>query len=224
MVDRIALILPTRGRPDKVEECIDGWRQNSTGFCDLHVFLDDDDQTLDEYQRHDDVTYHVWPRKRMCPTVNDAAALLSQEYRYLGFLGDDHVIRTHGWDARMIDAAGDWGIAYGDDKLQGQNLATHCVMTSNIVTTVGYMALPGTIHLYMDNFWMVLGAECGFLRWLPDVVIEHMHYINGKSVQDEQYAEVNAPAVYGHDEAIFRTWLESGAAAADVAKIKAAMS
>lgn len=223
MLERVALILPTRGRPKKVEESIDGWRGYST-MTDLWVFLDDDDPEVEAYERHPDVNYVVWPRRRMCPTVNHAAVMLATQYRYLGFMGDDHVPRTPDWDAKLAEACGEWGIAYGDDKLQGENLATHCVQTSNIVSTVGYMALPGTVHLYMDNFWMVLGSECGFLHYLPDVVVEHMHFVNGKSEQDDRYAEVNASSVYSHDGAVFNRWLTNGTAADDIAKIKAAMS
>ena len=217
------LLWPSRGRPHRIEPAIDAWRANSTD-CDLLVCLDDDDPTLDEYQRHPDVRYRVGPRIRMCPTVNAAATENADQYRYIGFIGDDHLIRTPGWDRLLIESIGDWGIAYGDDKLQGAGLATHCMLSSNIVSAVGYMAIPGLTHLYMDNFWMDLGhAIPGFLTYRPDVIVEHMHPTAGKSEGDDGYAEVNPPAMFSADRAVHEKWLRGGGLERDVDLILTAM-
>lgn len=222
MMADVAVILPTRGRPDKTRDCVAAWRENSVR-SDLIVCLDDDDPTLDAYDIEPDVTYRVGPRVRMCPTVNSAAQELWDDYDYLAFIGDDHLIRTHGWDHTLVETIGEWGIGYGNDLLQGERLATHCVMSANIPRTVGYMALPGTIHLYMDNFWMTLGTSCGFLHYRPDVTVEHMHFVNGKAERDDRYAEVNSPAMYEHDRVIYERWRDGGQARVDVDKVLAAM-
>lgn len=222
MADAV-LLLPTRGRPDRIEAAIDGWRSNSTR-TDLLVCLDNDDPTLDQYQRHPDVQYRVGPRLRMCPTVNAAASEVADRYKYIGFIGDDHLIRTLGWDELLIQSIGDWGIAYGDDRLQGQGLATHCMLSSNIVGTLGYMAIPGLTHLYMDNFWMDLGhAIPGFLTYRPDVIVEHMHPTAGKSASDDGYAEVNAPEMFSADRRVHEQWRSGGGLERDVDLILSAM-
>jgi hypothetical protein len=61
------------------------------------------------------------------------------------------------------------------------------------------MVPPCLIHLYMDNFWRDFGSKIGNLQYRGDVVIEHMHYLAGKAVNDLQYQEVNASHVYAKD-------------------------
>ena len=41
-----------------------------------------------------------------------------------------------------------------------------------------------------------------------DVIIEHMHYMNGKSEADAQYHEVNSSEVGNHDADEFRRYME----------------
>lgn len=219
------MLLPSRGRSKKIEECIDAWRKTSKQ-SDLLVLLDDDDPELDEYIRYADVLYDVGARIKMCPTVNRAIQD-HPEYKYYGFIGDDHIFRTDGWDKKMIKVIEDrgtgWGIVYGDDKLQGARLATHCVMSGNILDTLGYMAIPGLIHLYMDDFWMHIGANIDKLFYEPNIIIEHMHYSNGKSEEDAQYAEVNSSMVNMNDKMVFDYWKRNDMVT-DVYKLREAIN
>lgn len=192
------VILPSRSRPEKVAEAIELLKDNST-ISDLCVAIDEDQSDL--YPRIDDVIYEVNPRLRMNGTLNLVANKYADKYETIYFLGDDHHVRTKGWDELLyapIKARG-YGLAYGDDKLQGKNLATAVMMSTNIIRIIGYMAPPKLIHLYMDNFWMNLGQALNCLDYVPEAVIEHMHYLAGKSEQDAQYAEVNSSEMYQTD-------------------------
>jgi len=219
----LLMIVPSRGRPEKIEACIDAWlntRENS----DLLVCLDEDDPELNNYYHHRQVKYDVGERIRLCPTVNRAVKD-HPGYKYYGFIGDDHLFRTIGWDTKMMDeieSHGGWGIAYGDDLLKGRSLATHCVMSANIPKALGYMAIPGLQHMYMDDFWMEIGNNLGILYYLPDVVVEHMHFSNGKSEKDEIYKESNDSSIPGDDFRVFEVWKESQMDT-DLEKIRNAM-
>jgi hypothetical protein len=136
-------------------------------------------------------------------------------------MGDDHRPRTRGWDAAYLEALHDLGtgIVYGDDLLQGANLPTQCAMTSNIVQALGCMA-PATLrHMYVDNAWRALGEAAGCLRYLPEVVVEHLHPVAGKAEWDDNYRRVNAPEMYGHDADAFGEYLR-GQFAEHVAKVQ----
>ena len=93
--------------------------------------------------------------------------------------------------------------------LQGKQLATAVMISSNIVEILGYMAPPKLIHLYMDNFWMSLGKALNCLTYVPEAVIEHMHYVAGKSEKDEQYAEVNSSEMYKKDQDTFVEYVKN---------------
>jgi hypothetical protein len=218
------MLLPSRSRSEKIEACIDAWR-STREQSDLLVLLDEDDPELNNYKRHSDVLYNIGPRIRMCPTVNQAVVDYPN-YKYYGFIGDDHLFRTNGWDKKFIsiieDEGNGWGIVYGDDLLKGKELATHCVISKNILDAIGYMAIPGLIHLYMDNFWMSIGSGIDRLFYKSDVIIEHMHFTAGKSQEDALYTEVNSNDLFVSDKLVFNNWQQNHAQS-DISKIKEAM-
>jgi hypothetical protein len=191
------LIVPSRKRPEACQELLEQFRK--TSVCSDIVFgLDDDDKSI---YSEDVLNYAVVnPRMRMGGTLNHIARDNKDSYDFLAFMGDDHRPRTEAWDKILCDAIGDKpGISYGDDLLQGANLPTAITMSADIVRRIGYMVPPCLTHLYMDNFWRDFGSKIGNLQYRADVVIEHMHYLAGKAINDLQYQEVNASHVYAKD-------------------------
>lgn len=173
------------------------------------VIVDDDDPKLDEYQSITDINLIVGPRRRLGPTLNHFGPEYAKTSRNIGFMGDDHVPRTEGWDVSMTEAldALRVGVVYGNDLYQRESLPTAVAMTSNIVSTLGYMVQPGAIHLFLDNFWLALGRELRRITYLPDVIIEHMHPYFGRATMDDGYAEANSPQTWQHDEWTYNEWV-----------------
>jgi hypothetical protein len=202
------VILPSRGRPDKINDALDALKDHSR-ISDFIVAIDDDEADL--YPRVEGITYEVNPRLRMNGTLNLVATKYASKYKTVYFLGDDHVVRTPGWDELLyapIEARG-YGLSYGDDKFQRQNLATAVMMSTNIIEILGFMSPPKLVHLYMDNFWMSLGRALNCLDYVPQAVIEHMHYAAGKSVKDDRYAEVNSQEMYDKDKATLLEYIQT---------------
>ena len=56
---------------------------------------------------------------------------------------------------------------------------------------------------------MDLGRGLGRLTYLPDVILEHAHYIVGKAEQDALYQEVNAPGMYSRDGEAYARYREN---------------
>jgi hypothetical protein len=202
----VLLIVPTRTRPDSASEFYESFAQNST-ITDLVFALDDDDV---EYPRIDGVMYEVNPRMGMNGTLNYVANKYADQYKYIAFMGDDHRVRTYGWDKKLVESISNIenGIAYGNDLLQGENLPTAVLLDAHIVRNLGYMAPPRQKHLYLDDFWRDLGNYLKTLRYSGDVIIEHMHFTAGKSSVDELYQQVNANDMYIHDQLAYREYLE----------------
>jgi hypothetical protein len=144
-------------------------------------------------------------------TLNLVATKYADKYETIYFLGDDHMVRTKCWDEKLYEPikARGYGLAYGDDKFQGKNLATAVMMSTNIIRTLGFMAPPKLIHLYMDNFWMSIGQALACIDYVPEVVVEHMHFAAGKSVKDEQYAEVNSSEMYKVDQETYVEYVKN---------------
>jgi hypothetical protein len=227
----LLMIVPSRSRPQNVAALLDAWGETATGAADLLIALDEDDPALPGYE-----ALHVldrWPeglgaprwrkgeRRRLGGALNEVAAEYAPHYRMLGFLGDDHRPKTKGFDRRFVEALDELGtgLVYGDDLFQRANLPTQWAMTSDIVQALGYMVPGGLVHLYIDDALKALCERTGCLRYLPDVVIEHLHPSAGKAELDDSYRETNSDAQYDADRQRFEDWKRSGLDA-DVAKLK----
>jgi hypothetical protein len=221
MQDRILIVCPTRSRPQNAELTLAAWKETTSGRSDL-VFAIDDDQS-DLYPRLSGAIYDVRPRKRMIPRFNEVAMDALSQYAYIGFIGDDHRFRTKGWEDRFMRLSSDqhgWIIAYGDDTLKGEALATAAILSSGIIAAWGHVCPQTLMHMYMDDVWMVLGKATGCLKYMPDVIIEHVHYGNGKAPYDAAYGWANA--AMNPDCDAYNKWLKDGGFDADVAKLQAA--
>jgi hypothetical protein len=131
-------------------------------------------------------------------------------YDYFVFMGDDHLPRTQNWDQAFIQALGiNTGIVYGDDLLQGANLPTAFGMSRDLVVELQGMTFPGCVHLFFDNFVKQLGLDLNYLKYLPNVIIEHLHPVAGKAEMDEGYARVNQPKWYEKDLLALQQYLAS---------------
>jgi hypothetical protein len=141
----------------------------------------------------------------------------------VGNLGDDHRPRTSGWDARIAAALEQPGVAYGDDLIHGERLPSAPFVSGSIVAALGWYFLPQLEHMYVDDAWRELAAAAGVLRYLPDVVIEHMHPDVGKGDWDDLYRRVNADEAVARDRGMFEAWLGSPYFAGAVATVQAAL-
>ena len=206
MVKSNLVILPSRSRPQNVERCINALKENSL-ISDFCVAIDDDQSDL--YPRLDGVIYEVNPRMRLNGTLNLVATKYAKKYQTIYFIGDDNLVKSKNWDqslAEPINTKG-YGVSYGNDLFQGQNLPTAAMMSTNIIEILGFMSPPQLIHLFMDNFWMVLGLNIGSLYYFDDVIIEHLHPYAGKAEIDDGYIEANSTERVSADEREFARYL-----------------
>ncbi len=204
-------IVPSRSRPQNIERLVQGF-VDTDSQADLLIALDDDDEA--NYPRLESppgfqLIYEVNPSQRIGPIINSVATKYADTYKYLGFMGDDHCPRTPGWDQTLTEQIGEFGIAYGDDLLQGATIPTAVVMSSNIVRVLGYMIPPGLQHLYFDNTWKIWGEAQGKLFYVPEVIIEHIHPFAGKTEWDEGYERANSEVTNSEDRAVFVQYMNT---------------
>jgi len=206
MTMKMCVVVPSRGRPENAERLAQAFKDTNTE-ADLYVIIDNDDPKWDEYAKSEN--YKKLPAENKtggcAKSLNTGAVYLLDItkyplYDYFVFMGDDHFPRTPGWDKAFIQALGqNTGIVYGDDLLQGNNLPTAFGMSRDLVEALQGMTFPGCVHLFFDNFVKQLGLDLEYLKYLPDVIIEHLHPIAGKAEMDEGYARVNQPKWYEQD-------------------------
>jgi hypothetical protein len=232
----IVVVLPSRGRPAAAAEAIAAIRETAV-LVETSVVLtvDADDPCLPEYRA---LRFPTVGTSLLRPTTvvleGDETGNLTRATNtislriakadpdaIIGNLNDDHRARTRGWDRVVTEALKTPGIAYGDDLIHGVNLPSAPFMSARICLALGWYALPSCEHLYIDDAWRELGKAAGVLRYLPELVFEHLHESVGKAVWDEGYARGYAHV--DEDHAAFDEWV-ARYQAADVANVLAAIA
>jgi len=215
-----AVLCPVYRRPAQARACAESLAATRSDLSTRIYFAVDADDDA-EYEGN---LIRVPPGPRgMTHATNVAALQLCERYDHLMWVGCDHAFRTPGWDIRFLDAMaelGGWGFVYGNDLLQGENVPTACMISSKIVEVLGWMSPPCLRHLYVDNAWLELGRGIGRIRYLQDVIVEHMHFSVGKSPHDAMYAEVNSNEVHSADRAAFEEY-RAGRMGPDIARLRA---
>lgn len=113
-------------------------------------------------------------------------------------VNDDMVIRTYGWDDRLIGL--DAGIvdkiylAYGNDLFNKSRLCTFPILsrrTCDILVQPYPLEYRGAFIDYhlLDIFKRTQHAGFNRIYYLDDVVFEHLHYRTGKAAFDETYGK-----------------------------------
>lgn len=216
---RLAVIVPTRGRPENICKVITAWDETQAWECaDLILAVDADDPECDTYRSlvrgaadRPQVTIYSIPEWRpLVSKLNSAANAVAEGRRYsaIAFAGDDHLPRTKRWAEMYLAALRELGtgMVYGDDGYQGAKLSTEWAVTADAVRALGRMVPAPVDHLYCDNAMMDLFGGAGALRHLPEVRIEHMHPAAGKAKSDEQYDKVNSREQYAGDRRKYEIW------------------
>lgn len=224
----LAIITPTRGRPQQFAELVKAVAATrGGGTITVWAGIDDDDESdygralaanLADTRPGVGLELRRGPRKSLSAWTNELAAealAAADPPRYLASLGDDHRPRTFGWDAKLIhaiEALEGPGFAYGNDLFQGVKMPTAWVASAELVRALGWMMLPACEHMYVDNAILVLGEACGRIAYRADVIVEHLHPYAGKAAWDVSYRESNAGERYAKDGAAFEAWRADGLA------------
>lgn len=222
---RMCVIVPSRGRPQNLERLADAFIETKTE-ADLFAIIDLDDPKGDEYStRFYNMLQHNTTGGSIKSVEYAFRELLNDSmFGYFDFfmiMGDDNIPRTEYWDRLIVKPIlGKTGITYGNDLLQGENLPTNFCLTRDIVRGLVKYGLPKATHLYLDNFIKQLGIDIGSLYYNPEIIIEHMHPMNGKAKNDEGYVRVNRPELYEHDMRAMNEYIASATYADLVNELK----
>lgn len=229
----VVVVMPSRGRPARARAAIAAIRETAARV-DTRVVLavDENDPELPAYQalRWDPIPYRAEvalvvleadETGGLVRATNTVSMRVAREDPgcIIGNLGDDHVARTPGWDTAVLDALATPGIAYGDDGFQGHELPTAPFISASIVLALGWYALPSCRHLFVDNAWRDIGVQAECLRYLPGVLIEHMHPLAGKAGWDDGYQRANGTDTVELDKRAYHDWRESWMAT-DIAAVR----
>lgn len=194
--ERIAVIVPILGRPDNAAPFMRSLVA-STGLADVFVCGTEDDARpwVERAARRVASRSHTFPVK-----VNDGYRVAADHDWFL-FVGDDVTFRPGWWDHALFTArtSGCGFIATNDlcnpYVMVGRH-ATHPIMSRRYIEQHGASwDGPGTVaheayrHWFVDNEWTARAHQLGEFAYSPASIIEHLHPVYGKGVDDAVYAK-----------------------------------
>lgn len=211
----LLVIVPTRSRPDNAAKVVQAWYDTDAfPVASLLFAFDGDDPRAAEYRAviaagpAEVLGMEIPTWLPMVHKLDEAARAYAGWHWALGFAGDDHLPRTAGWAKTYLEALRELGsgFVYGDDGYQREKCPTQWAQTADIVTALGRMVPAPVEHMYSDVSVLDLGKAAGCIRYLPDVLVEHMHPIVRKAANDEQYQRVNSRQQFRRDFEIYKRW------------------
>lgn len=138
------------------------------------------------------ITSFISPPDHIYSNLHNLCASKAQHDILMG-AADDIVFRTLGWDdlVRQEFEKLDDKIAYvyPNDGAHGVNLGTHGFFHKKWFETLGYLSPPIFTIDYSDNYVMDVARGVGRAIYLPNVLVEHMHWSFGKSEVDQTALE-----------------------------------
>jgi hypothetical protein len=181
-------ILPSRGRPHNINRFIAAYKRTYASSLVI-VYVDADDPMLKQYQMiryPEKVMPCVLSTRLGIGGITERAFQVNRHDSYYGFLADDVVPMTHEWDLKLIEAAGTKELAYPDDGIYHEAIATHPVIGGDLVRAVGFLSLQGCKSYYIDTFWSTLTHHLGIRHYLPDIVYQHNQNHHDQTATDKR--------------------------------------
>jgi hypothetical protein len=224
----ISILIPTRGRRAGLERAIRSARETAhSADCLEFVAYVDNDDALTYVDFGCDVKFVYGPRIVLSNTWNKCAEVAKGDILCQG--NDDIIFRTPGWvriieeefakipDRLVMVHGSDGSKNYGSSSGQ---FGPHPFISRQWMETLGYFTAPYFSSDFGDTWLNDLANAIGRRRYVP-VIIEHMHFIFGKSETDrttserlERHSRDNCGQLYA-DLAPLRE--------VDIEKLKAAM-
>lgn len=201
MKDKILWITPSRKRNKKLERTIDSWRATTTGKSDFLVAIDSDDQSYNEtIKNYSDVIWEIGEPTNgsFLHLVNRIALANMNNYTYLGFMEDDGIFKSPGYEDHFISKLkelGSTGIVYADigsTKHKSRGYIGFPVMNSHIVRTLGFFSPPCLKSLCADDFWGIMARHLGTYYKFENLQILHLYWRHQNENMDEVTAIVNS--------------------------------
>ncbi|MCQ8102485.1 hypothetical protein NP590_00090 [Methylomonas sp. SURF-2] len=195
----ISLLLPSRGRLQRANAFLQSVLENSEypEYLEVIAYLDNDDLTSHSLKCPGLAVKRIIGPRATMGAYNTACYEMARGDIII-LANDDMLIRTHGWDSiirQLHDSIPDHiYLAYGNDLFKKGNLCTFPILSRKTCEAlkdpypITYKGAFIDYHL-MDIFKRL--EELGFkrIRYLPEVIFEHMHYRTGKAPLDDTYRQ-----------------------------------
>jgi hypothetical protein len=181
----ISILLPTRGRPELLNRCIQSALETAKIPSDIEfiIRIDDDDLSYKDLPKIHNIKVFIGPRQNL------SQCFLYEKARGPIYMiaNDDIVFCTKGWDEIVIKEFEKYpdkiAIIYGDDKNLQHKRPTFPFIHKNWITVTGQLLPPYFSGDFVDTWFEEIATEIDRLVNV-DIVIEHLHFAFNKREED----------------------------------------
>jgi len=197
----ISLIVPSRGRPQILMRMLSSVFKTVTHkeAVETVVLLDEDDQeSLGLQFQNEKIVRLIGGKMSMGERVLHCLQVATGEILVL--VNDDVIMRTKGWDEIIRTSVNSFPdgiyLLYPDDGFKSQSVATFPIFSRSSFDSgllEGIQAFQGSfldLHL-LEVFQRIKQKGYNRIRYLDEILFEHMHYRLGKASWDATYAQRN---------------------------------
>lgn len=199
----ISLLCPTRGRPDRVCVMIESVIETTEKLENVEIlfYIDSDDDKKGDYivSINNLLNKYNNPFKRVLPHIGEPMSISKSwniiaekcEGDILVMANDDEVWITKGWDRRLNEEADKFPddiycIHFDDGNLHGEGCPFPMV-SRKWYETLGYFT-PGIFNFAAnDSFIYYIAKYIERIHYVPDVLVEHRHYLYKNIEIDDTY-------------------------------------
>ena len=217
-----SLLCPTRGRVEGTLRFVESAVRTARNPERLNFlfYVDNDDPEKERYHvsiasLKDRLKYFGSIEILQGPRVGvpQAVNLLSKKSfgEVLLYSSDDQFYKDDEWDQRLEEEI----VKHLDlifciwfnDAWESDNFCTFPIVSRRWVDILGYFMFPFFEHFFSDTWVWMLAKSIDRAIYIPDVMVEHMHWKLGKSEKDKTYLD-NATSENGSRHARDRTIID----------------
>jgi hypothetical protein len=198
----IAILCPSRGRPDRFWKMIDSARKTSKEQFEVLCYLDEDDRRKEEYLGSG-VDFTIGPRINLGPAYEVLRKKTNADLVMMG--ADDLLFRTEHWDEKVRAVTPPdlvCVISFKDGATHGKEDG-HPFIGRRFIEGMGGITHPELGHSCIDNWVCKAAAQIDRFQRL-DMLIEHVHPKYGKGLVDQTYLDNDGKKKERDKEIYFR--------------------
>ena len=194
----ISLLLPTRGRPRLVQRLFDSLVLTTSDLENLEVvlYVDEDDRESRDLSHSSLFLLKIVGLSGQTMGHMNRACYEASRGRYVMLINDDMIFRTPHWDTRVMTAFSslpdEIALVYGNDLDQGDAVPTFPIVSRTVCEVLGEICPRGYQNLHIEShlfdiFKQLRRLGYNRIRYLEDVIFEHMHPVVGKAQLGNSY-------------------------------------
>lgn len=191
---RIALLLPSRGRPESIERLLRSVEKTvgSPHQVNVHIRVDDDDEAMrgrmEDIRRSSAIktVFVVGPRKPIGTMWNDLWKQADADIYML--CADDMVFESKGWDEKVREHFKDdpFKLVFGRDDLVNSQQANHWFVSREGCDLLGYFCPEGFEVWYPDTWVYRIYFSAARNVYDPTIHIPHLQQATKASTENDR--------------------------------------